>query len=304
MIMIDRRSALGGGLAGIASILLPPSAMASNTGMRVVPSTGVAIPTIGLGTWITFNVGDDPALLSRSTEVMRAFFAEGGGLIDTSPMYGSAQQTIGHGLAQLGTQSTLFSADKVWTSSPQEGPLQIDAARKAWRVDHFDLVQVHNLLGVEDHLGMLFDRKASGEIDHVGITTSHGRRHADFEDVMRRYPLDFVQLTYNVLDRDAENRLLPLARDRGIGVIVNRPFQRGALIDRTRSAELPGFATELGAQNWAELMLKFVLSHPAVTVAIPATTRPEHVRQNKRAGRTAMPDEKQRKRIAEIVADL
>ena len=165
-------------------------------------------------------------------------------------------------------------------------------------------MQVHNLVDVEAHLDMLFERKDAGEIGHVGVTTSHGRRHDALEDVMRRYPLDFVQLTYNVLDRDAEDRLLPLAIDRGIGVIVNRPFRRGDLVSRTTGADLPGFAADLGAQSWAELMLKFILTHPAVTVVIPATTKPAHVVQNKTAARTAMPDAALRERIAEQVARL
>ncbi len=271
---------------------------------RIIPSTGARIPVVGLGTWITFNVGSDPALLARSTRVMEAFFAEGGGMIDSSPMYGSAQNTLGHGLRKLGRQPTLFSADKVWTRSPEEGPGQIETTAGNWGVDRFDLMQVHNLLAVEAHLQMLFDRKAAGEIAHVGVTTSHGRRHGELEEVMKRHPLDFVQLTYNVLDREAEDRLLPLARDRGIAVIVNRPFRRGGLISRTDGAPLPGFSAELGAASWAELMLKFVLSHPAVTVAIPATTQVDHIRRNKAAARGAAPDADLRARIAESVARL
>lgn len=302
--MINRRRFIGAGLAGAAVMLSHEGASSQTADMRRIPSTGALIPAIGLGTWITFNVGQDPVLLDQSVGVMRAFFEEGGGMIDSSPMYGSSQQTLGHGLSELGYPDTLFSADKIWTSATTEGPRQLVQTRDAWRIDRFDLMQVHNLLAVEGHLEMLFERKSAGEIGHVGVTTSHGRRHEALEQVMRRYPLDFVQLTYNVLDREAEARLLPLAMDRGIGVIVNRPFRRGDLIRRTRTAALPRFAADLGAGSWAELMLKFVLSHPAVTVAIPATTKPLHVRQNKAAARGEMPDAALRDRIAGEVARL
>lgn len=299
---LTRRSLIAGGMAATA---LPAVATRVPTGeTRSIPSTGRTVPAIGLGTWITFNVGNDPELLAQSVAVMRAFFDEGGGMIDSSPMYGSSQDTVGHGLDRLGHPGSLFSAEKVWTSSPDEGPGQIARSRRAWGVDAFDLMQVHNLLAVDAHLEHLFTRRAAGEIGHVGVTTSHGRRHAELERLMERHPLDFVQLTYNVLDRAPERRLLPLARERGIAVIANRPYRRGALIDRVRGAPLPGFAAEIGAESWAGLMLKFILSHPDVTVAIPATTRPDHLRENKAAARGALPDAALRERISRAVADL
>ncbi|MEM7211835.1 MAG: aldo/keto reductase [Pseudomonadota bacterium] len=301
--MIDRRHFLGSSIGAAAALGVPAIGQATGAHVRRIPSSGTSLPAVGLGTWMTFNVGQDPVLLNRSVDVMRAFFKEGGGMIDSSPMYGSAQRTLGHGLQELGVPDTLFAADKVWTSA-DNGPAQLAETQAAWRLNGFDLMQVHNLVDVEEHLEMLFARKASGQIAHVGVTTSHGRRHDELEEVMRRYPLDFVQLTYNVLDREAEDRLLPLARDRGIGIIVNRPYRRGGLISRTKGAPLPGFAAELGAGTWAELMLKFVLSHPAVTVVIPATTQPSHVVQNKTAARTALPDRALREQIAERVAKL
>lgn len=268
---------------------------------RTVPATGAAVPAVGLGTWITFNVGGDPELLARSTAVMRAFFEEGGGVIDSSPMYGSSQETLGHGLGRLGHPATLVSADKVWTSSPAQGLGQIAQSRRAWGVGRFDLLQVHNLLAVEGHLETLFAMKERGELGLVGVTTSHGRRHGALERVIERHPLDVVQLTYNALDREAEARLLPMARERGIAVIVNRPFRRGALVDRMRGVPLPGFAAELGARSWPQLLLRFILAHPAVTVAIPATTNPGHLRENKAAARGPLPDAAQRRAIAEAV---
>lgn len=299
--MITRRHLIATAACGLAA---PALARVPGGDTRTVASTGAVLPVVGLGTWITFNVGSDSQLLARSVDVMLAFFEEGGGMIDSSPMYGSAQQTIGHGLEALGDPAGLFSADKVWTSSAGEGPEQIEEASRNWGVETFDLMQVHNLLGAAPHLDMLFERKARGEIGHVGLTTSHGRRHDELEQLMRAHPVDFVQLTYNVLDREAEARLLPLAEERGISVIVNRPFRRGGLIQRTRHAPLPNFAAELGAVSWADLMLRFVLAHPAVTVVIPATTRPEHVRENKKAARRPLPDDELRARIAAEVAAL
>ncbi|MEO0361488.1 MAG: aldo/keto reductase [Pseudomonadota bacterium] len=301
---LTRRAALG---ACLSSPLLATGVVWADDRReetRIVPSTGARIPVVGLGTWITFNVGSDPALLARSARVMEAFFAEGGGVIDSSPMYGSSQQTVGRGLSKLGHPETLFAADKVWTSSVDEGPDQIARTRSHWGVPRFDLLQVHNLRAAEGHLETLFAMKERGEAAHVGVTTSHGRRHDDLEAAMRRHPLDFVQLTYNILDREAESRLLPLARERGIGVIVNRPFRRGDLIERFRGAPLPSWAGEIEAASWAQILLKFVISHPDVTAAIPATTRPEHLRENKRAARGALPDADLRRRMAEDLQAL
>ncbi|MEM8662757.1 MAG: aldo/keto reductase [Pseudomonadota bacterium] len=299
---LTRRAVLAAG-AGAATLGFTPFAHAADE-TRAIPSTGARIPVVGLGTWITFNVGSDPVLLERSAAVTEAFFEEGGGVIDSSPMYGSAQATMGHVLAKLGRPQSLVATDKVWTRAPGDGPTQIEASRNAWGVPKFHILQVHNLLGWQGHLETLFAMKAAGALDHVGITTSHGRRHGELEAIMKAHPIDFIQLTYNVVDRAAEDRLLPLAQDKGIGVIVNRPFRRGDLIARVKGAPLPGFAAELGASTWAELMLKFIVSHPAVTVAIPATTNPAHVRQNKTAARTPLPDAAMRARIADSVAAM
>jgi diketogulonate reductase-like aldo/keto reductase len=267
----------------------------------VIPSTGARIPAVGLGTWITFNVGRDPALLARSTEVVAAFLDEGGGMIDSSPMYGSAQATVGHALARTGGRERIFATDKVWTGSVSGGPAQIAESAGHWGIARFELLQVHNLVEWRGHLETLLAMKAAGRLGHVGVTTSHGRRHDEIERVMRDHPLDFVQLTYNPADREAERRLLPLAAEKGIAVIVNRPFRRGALPEALAGRPLPGVARDLGASSWAQLILKFILSHPAVTVAIPATTRTGHVRENKAAARGAMPDAAMRAEIAAAI---
>ena len=177
---------------------------------------------------------------------MRAFFAAGGRMIDSSPMYGSSQGVIGDGLKKLGA-TNVFSAEKVWTSSGSRGPAQIEASRKFWGVPKFDLLQVHNLLAWEEHLRTLFAMKAAGQVRYVGITTSEGRRHGDVEKIMRAHPLDFVQVSYNVLDREVESRILPLARERGIAVIINRPFREGDLVKTIMRKPLPAFAAEIGA---------------------------------------------------------
>jgi diketogulonate reductase-like aldo/keto reductase len=216
---------------------------------RPIPSTGEKLPVVGLGTWITFNVGYDEAARASCAEVMRNFFEAGGRLIDSSPMYGSSQTVVGYGLNKLGKPPELFSADKVWIAPGARGPAQIEASRKQWDVPRFDLLQVHNLLAWKEHLPTLFAMKASGQLRYVGITTSEGRRHRDFEQIMRSQPLDFVQVSYNVLDRDVEARILPLARERGMAVIINRPFRQGALIDSVARHRLPPGQPRSGART-------------------------------------------------------
>jgi diketogulonate reductase-like aldo/keto reductase len=299
---LTRRTVLAGGAALAASPLASRvRAQAPQVLARPIPSTGESIPAIGLGTWITFNVGDDPVLRDECAAVMAAFFESGGRMIDSSPMYGSSQPVIGHGLAKLGAPP-VFSADKVWTSS--DGPAQIEQSRRYWGVPRFDLLQVHNLVAWQDHLKTLYAIKEAGELRYVGITTSEGRRHDLFEEIMRSEPLDFVQLTYNIVDREAEERLLPLARDRGMAVIVNRPFQQGDLTRELEGERLPDWAAEIGAASWAQFILKFILSHPAVTVAIPATSRVDHVRENLTAATGPLPDEAMRRRMAAYVEQL
>ena len=305
---LTRRDALrllGG--AAVLSALRPAVAADPGPGpllTRPVPSTGERLPLVGLGSWVTFNVGDDVAARDSCAEVMRAFFAGGGRLVDSSPMYGSSQEVIGYGLRKLGEPARLFSADKVWTSGRGEGPAQIERSRRNWGVKRFDLLEVHNLLSWEEHLPLLFEMKAAGRIRYVGVTTSEGRRHGELERVLRTQPVDFVQATYNAVDREIEERILPLARERGVAVIVNRPFRRGELIERIGSAPLPPWAREIDCASWAQVLLKFIVSHPAVTCAIPATTRVDHVRENIGASRGRLPDESLRGRIAAHMRSL
>ena len=285
-----------------AGPVLAQTSAATQVLTQAIPSSGERIPLIGLGTWITFNVGNDHAARGQAAQVMRAFFEAGGKLIDSSPMYGSSQGVIGEGLNKLQRQRGVFSADKVWTSS--NGAAQIEASRQLWQVPRFDLLQVHNLLAWEKQLPLLQAMKAAGQLRYVGITTSEGRRHNEVEQIMRQHRIDFVQLSYNLLDREAEEKLLPLARNRGIAVIVNRPFREGALLRRLQRHSLPAWAAEIDCINWAQVALKFIVSHPAVTCVIPATSSITHVRENMAAAMGRLPDEPLRKRMAAYVEKL
>jgi len=286
-------------LLGVSGSVLLPSLHAAPAPLitRPIPSSGEAIPVIGLGSWITFNVGRDREARAECAAVMRGFFAGGGRMIDSSPMYGSAQDVIGEALQAI-KPARLFSADKVWIGGGARGPGQIETSRRLWQVPRFDLLQVHNLLSWEEHLPQLLAMKKEGRLRYVGITTSEGRRHSEIEKIMASQPIDFVQVSYNALDREVEARILPLARERRIGVIVNRPFRQGDLTAALAGKPLPGWGAEIGCTSWAQALLKFIVSHPAVTCAIPATSNVAHVRENLLAGSGRLPDEALRKRIA------
>jgi len=292
-------------LAALAALPAMPSFAQGRPALltRAIPSSGEQIPLVGLGSWITFNVGRDPEARAECAEVMRAFFAGGGRLVDSSPMYGSAQDVIGAALDKL-RPARLFAADKVWIGSGAQGPAQAEASRRLWRVPRFDLLQVHNLLAWEAHLPMLLQMKKEDRLRYVGITTSEGRRHGEIEKIMASQPIDFVQVSYNPLDREVEQRILPLARERRIGVIVNRPFRQGDLTAALRGKRLPGWAAELGCGSWAQAILKFIVSHPAVSCAIPATSQVAHVRENLLAATGSLPDEALRRRIAQDIERL
>jgi len=293
---------LAGGLVGLAPRFSQAGAGTLIT--KPIPSTNEHIPVIGLGSSRTFNVGSDPVGLDNVAEVMRHFFNAGGKLIDSSPMYGSSQPAIGYGLKKLAKTGDVFSADKVWTWDHEEGPEQMEQSRRYWRVDNFDLMQVHNLVAWEEHLKTLYRMKQDGKLRYAGITTSHGRRHAELEQVMKTQPLDFVQLSYNIIDREVEQRLLPIAQQRGIAVIVNRPFQRGDLIDELNGKPLPTWANTIGCTSWPQFLLKFVVSHPAVTCAIPATTQVAHVKENMMAGISPLPSKAMRGRMIDYVEKI
>ena len=271
---------------------------------RPIPSSGERIPVIGMGSWITFNVGDDVALRNQRVKVLQAFFDRGGRLIDSSPMYGSSEEVIGYCLERIGKTDALFSATKVWTLSRWLGVRQMNDSFKLWGLDRFSLMQIHNLVDWETHLETLKEWRAQGRVRYIGITTSHGGRHDEFARIMETQPIDFVQFTYNVRDREAERRLLPLAAERRMAVIVNRPFRRGALFGRFERHPLPAWASEFDCANWAQFFLKFIVSHPAVTCAIPATSRVDHMLENMGAAYGRLPDADLRKRMVGYVESL
>ncbi|MEX0807395.1 MAG: aldo/keto reductase [Dongiaceae bacterium] len=271
---------------------------------KAIPSNGEHIPAIGMGSWITFNVGDDAALRTERAAVLQTFFDRGGGMVDSSPMYGSSEAVIGYGLKTIPDTRSLFAASKVWTLLQSSGPDQMEESRALWGIERFDLMQIHNLLNWDGHIETLRADKAAGRIRYIGITTSHGRRHDEFEKVMHEPDLDFVQFTYNILDREAEDRLLPLAADRGLAVIANRPFRQNALIEHFAAHPLPSWAGEIDCANWAQFLLKFVISHPSVTCAIPATTRVDHMHENMGALEGRLPDASMREQMIRYVEAL
>ncbi len=272
---------------------------------RPIPSSGQRLLVIGMGSHITFNVGNDLQARLNRTEVLRTFFDMGGQLVDSSPMYGSAETVLGFCINKLGqSASPLFSATKVWTSDTDEGKDQIADSQRLWGVNRLNLNQVHNLVNWRSHLDTLLQMKADEQLQYVGITTSHGRRHRDVEKIMQSQPIDFVQLTYHMDNRDVENRLLPLAVEKGIAVIVNRPFSKGELFDNYQRYPLPDWAKEIDCSNWAQFLLKFVVSHPAITCAIPATSRIDHMIENMGACYGRLPSADMRKRMISYVQSL
>ena len=267
---------------------------------RTIPSSGERIPAVGLGTWLTFDLPiSDVEGLARRREVLERFFAGGGRLVDSSPMYGHAEAVLGELLAR--PEPRLFSATKVWTGIAGYGPTQMERSLGLWRLPRVDLMQVHNLLAWRAHLKTLRAWKDQGRARHIGITTSHGRAHDEVEHILRSEKLDFLQITYSPADRSAEP-LLELAAARGVAVIVNRPFDGGALLDRLARRPLPPLARELQCDSWAALVLKWELAHPAVTCAIPATTNPTHMTQNLQALRGPLPDRRQREVLLRALA--
>ena len=295
---MDRRKALGFLAASAAAAVVRPAAADAAILERAIPASGERLPAIGMGTWITFDVAGDAAAGATRSAILSDFFAAGGRLVDSSPMYGSSEQVLGERMPP-GAAGRLFAATKVWTVGALPGRKQVEASRALWKVKRFDLVQVHNFLDWEAHLPVLQAMKREARVRYVGVTTSHGRRHDLAAEIMRTQKIDFVQFTYNVARREVERDLLPIAAERGIAVIVNRPFDGGDLFGAKTARALPGWGREIGCATWAEAFLKFVVSHPAVTCAIPATSRRAHLAQNMRALAGPLPDAALRRRIAE-----
>jgi len=270
---------------------------------RIFPQEKVKLPKIGLGTWQTFDVGDDKAARAQLREVLR-IFAGAGKVIDSSPMYGSSESVAGDLIAELGLRERLFIATKVWNSGRDEGIQQMEASFKRLRVERMDLMQVHNLVDVATHTETLKQWKEKGRIRHIGITHYTASAYAEVERWLKTGAYDFVQINYSLGERDAEKRLLPLAKEKNVAVIINRPFAEGALFRRTNGKPLPPWAAELGIASWAQYFLKWIVSHPAVTCAIPGTGRPEHMRDNLAAAHGPMPDAATRRKMVEYFDSL
>ncbi len=295
-------------LSGLsAALLLKPGAVIAVERTAItkpIPSTGERLPAVGMGSWITFDVGNSTHDRVERAKVLQAFFENGGALIDSSPMYGSSEDVIGEGLKTIRNKEKLFAATKVWIFGKKSGIQQMETSQQLWGVKRFDLMQIHNMLDWKTHWETLKKWKAEGRVRYVGITTSHGRRHGDLAKAMASTPFDFVQFTYNLEDREVEQRLLPLAQERGMAVLINRPFDGGSLFQRVRGKPLPPWAVEFDCQNWAQYFLKFIVSHPAVTCAIPATSKVDHMLENMGAGFSRPPDAATRRRMIEYFERL
>jgi len=268
---------------------------------RALPQAPVKLPKIGLGTWQTFDVGDDSAARATLREVLKLL---DGNVVDSSPMYGSSESVAGDLIAELGLRDRLFIATKVWTSGREEGVEQMETSFKRLRVKVMDLMQVHNLVDVATHTRTLLDWKQQGRVRYIGVTHYTASAYGEVERTLKAAPYDFLQINYSLAEREAEQRLLPLAREKGTRVLINRPFAEGALFRRTKGKPLPPWAAELGIASWAQYFLKWIVSHPAVTCAIPGTSRPDHMKDNLAGGAGRMPDAAARRRMAEYFAAL
>ncbi len=297
---IDRRRFLALAAGMLAAAAHPAGARIR----RTLPRGGTALPVIGMGTWLTFDVaGDDTAQRTQRQEVLERFFAAGGGMIDSSPMYGRAEQLLGQLLPRVAHAGRLWSATKVWTPFDALGPTQLAESLRLWGGARFDVVLVHNLLNWRAHLRTLRRAQDEGRVLRVGISTSHGERHDEAERLIRSEALDVLQITYNLSDASAEP-LMRLAAERGLAVVINRPLDGGWLFRRVAGRALPAWAQEFDCANWAQFFLKWVVSHPAVTCAIPATRHPGHMDENMGAGRGRLPDAAQRRRMQAYIDAL
>lgn len=304
---LSRRQFIKSGAGATLMYALTPRILAAAESAvikKIIPSSGERLSVIGLGTSRTFDIDNIAAAETSMAPVMQAFFDNGGQLIDSSPMYGNAEAVTGVLLAQTSDHKELFTATKVWTYGKQKGIQQMERSMQRLGVDRIDLMQIHNLRDWEIQLETLRDWKARGRIRYIGITTSHGRYHAELETILQQQPLDFVQFTYNILNRDVEQRLLPIAQERGIATLINRPYQRGSLFSKVRGKPLPAWAADIDCASWGQFFLKFIASHPGVTCIIPATSKLKHMVDNMAAGYGRLPDAATRQRMIDTIESI
>ena len=278
--------------------------MAAAMIQRPIPRSGEPLPVIGLGTWQTFDVGNDARARASLKQVLSEFARLGGQVIDSSPMYGSSESVTGDLAADLQLHKQLFFATKVWTRGREAGIRQMEESFRRLRTERIDLMQVHNLVDWRTHLATLREWKEQGRVRYIGVTHYTASAYAELAQVLASEELDFVQVNYSVAEREAERRLLPLAAERRVAVLINRPFAAAALFKRVRGKSLPLWAKEIGCATWAQFFLKFIVAHPAITCAIPATSRVEHLKDNMQAGMEPLPDATMRERMAKHVAEL
>ena len=262
------------------------------------------MPAIGLGTWQTFDVGEGTSAREPLKEVLREFVRAGGSVVDSSPMYGKSESVTGDLANELGLHKQLFLATKVWTSGREAGIRQMEESFRRLRTQRIDLLQVHNLVDYRTHLTTLRAWKAQGRVRYIGVTHYTASAYDQLARVISSEEIDFIQLNYSLAEREAEQRLLPLAADKQLAVLVNRPFAEGALFRKVRGKPLPAWANDIGCASWAQFLLKFIISHPAVTCAIPATANRDHLADNMAALHTPLPDAAMRKQMIRYFTDM
>jgi aryl-alcohol dehydrogenase-like predicted oxidoreductase len=294
------------GAAGITLTMnpLPVQSAATDVIRRAIPKTGELLPAIGLGTYNVFDVAAAAPEMAELGEVLKVFVAAGGGMVDTSPMYGRAEAAVGELADELAVRPSLFLATKVWASGRQAGIAQMQESLRLLRTRRIDLMQVHNLLDLTTHLRTLREWKQAGTIRYLGITHYHSGAYAELEKLIETRDYDFVQFNYSLAEREAEARLLPVAAQTGTAVIVNRPFAQGELFSRVKSRTLPSWAADFDCDSWAQFFLKYIVAHPAVTCAIPGTGKLRHMVDNLKAGAGRLPGEQQRKRMVDLIRNL
>jgi len=295
-----RRSFIRVSATALGVLLMPSGSNAAAVPLaRRIPKTGEEIPAVGLGTWQVFDVAGDAKELAQARDTLKVFVEKGGRVIDSSPMYGSSEAVTGQLAAELGVQSKLFVATKVWTSGKQAGIRQMGDSMRKLRVERIDLMQVHNLVDAPTHLATLRDWKKAGRVRYIGVTHYHAGAYADLEKFIKPGDIDFVQVNYSLAEPEAEERLLRAAADSRTAVIVNRPFAEGSMFGRVRDKPLPVWAREIGCASWAQYFLKWILAQPAVTCVIPGTRDPKHVADNLGAASGPLPDEAMRSMMSD-----
>jgi diketogulonate reductase-like aldo/keto reductase len=300
---ISRRDFLGMMAAGAVGIS-GGTTLTEPMMQRPIPRSGESLPVIGLGTWQTFDIGPTDAERGSLRQVLSDFVKLGGSVVDSSPMYGRSEDVVGDLAAELNAHKKLFLATKVWTSGREEGIRQMEQSLAKLRASRVDLMQVHNLVDYRTHLATLRGWKEQGRVRYIGVTHYTESAYDDVAKVIQSEELDFVQINYSVAERAAERRLLPLTAERGLAVLVNRPFAAGGLFRKVSSHPLPAWAAEIDCASWAQIFLKFIISHPAVNCAIPATSKVQHLRDNMQAGFGRLPDSQMRERIARRIANI